>query len=75
MTAQHLHQLTHGDNPPHDHAHGTIDPRLLSSDRGIWALKWSLWGLLATALFQLAVVQISNSVASGSTPSRSRVNG
>jgi Co/Zn/Cd efflux system component len=57
----------HEDNAPHahdhDHAHGTIDPTLLTSERGIWALKWSLWGLLATALFQLVVVQISNSVA------------
>jgi cation diffusion facilitator family transporter len=47
----------------HDHAHGTIDSALLTSERGIWALKWSLWGLLATAFFQLVVVLISNSVA------------
>jgi cation diffusion facilitator family transporter len=48
---------------PHDHTHGTLDPVLLTSQRGIWALKWSLWGLVATAFFQLGIVLISNSMA------------
>ena len=47
----------------HNHTHGTLDPSLLTSQRGIWALKWSLWGLLATACFQLGIVLISHSVA------------
>jgi len=47
----------------HDHTHGTLDPAFLTTQRGIWALKWSLWGLLATALFQLCVVLVSHSVA------------
>ena len=34
-----------------------------SNERGIWALKVSLVGLGATALFQLVVVLISGSVA------------
>lgn len=48
---------------PHDHLHGTLDPVFLTTQRGIWALKWSLWGLLATAFLQLGVVLISHSVA------------
>lgn len=47
----------------HGHTHGAIDPALLTTQRGIWALKWSLWGLLATAFFQLGIVLMSNSVA------------
>lgn len=47
----------------HDHTHGTFDPTLLTTQRGIWALKWSLWALLATALFQLWIALASNSVA------------
>ncbi|HWF61389.1 MAG TPA: cation diffusion facilitator family transporter [Nitrospira sp.] len=65
MTDQHRHQ-PQGDSLTghrHDHIHGTLDSAFLSTQRGIWALKWSLWGLLATALFQLCIVLISNSVA------------
>ncbi len=47
----------------HDHTHGTIDPRLLTIQRGIWAVKWSLVGLAVTAVFQIVVVLFSNSVA------------
>ncbi len=47
----------------HDHTHGAIDPHLLSTERGLWAIKWSFFGLLATALFQAAIVALSGSVA------------
>ncbi len=47
----------------HSHVHGAVDPALASSARGIWALKWSFFGLLATALLQLGVVWISGSIA------------
>lgn len=66
MNDQHLHAPAHDDGHAghhHDHTHGTLDPVLLTSQRGIWALKWSLWGLVATAFFQLSIVLISNSVA------------
>src|SRR5439155_2625929 len=53
----------HGDDHAHHHRHGIIDPAIASTDRGMWALKWSFLGLLATALFQLVVVVISGSVA------------
>ena len=46
----------------HGHTHGTIDPSIATSERGIWAIKWSFIGLAATALFQIAVVLLSHSV-------------
>src|SRR5438445_4475488 len=53
----------HGHDQSHHHGHGIIDPAIASTDRGMWALKWSFFGLLATALFQSVVVVISGSVA------------
>lgn len=66
MNDQHIHNQVHDDGltgHQHDHTHGALDPAFLTTQRGIWALKWSLGGLLATALFQLCIVLISNSVA------------
>lgn len=40
-----------------------VDPSIATSDRGIWALKWSFAGLMVTALLQLIVVVYSGSVA------------
>ena len=45
------------------HTHGYVDSRLLTTERGVWALKWSLAGLLVTAVLQVLVVWISGSVA------------
>lgn len=47
----------------HSHIHSTIDPSILTSKRGIWAIKWSFVGLLATAIFQVVIVSLSGSVA------------
>ena len=49
---------------PHAHTHYTaaLDPAL-ANQRGIWALKVSLVGLLVTAIFQVFIVAISGSVA------------
>jgi len=47
----------------HGHSHAGIDPSIASSDRGIWALKWSFAGLFITAALQLAVVIWSNSIS------------
>ena len=66
MNDHQSHDPAHNDSHaghPHDHTHGTLDPALLTTQRGIWALKWSFVGLLATAFFQLGVVIISDSVA------------
>jgi cation diffusion facilitator family transporter len=56
----------HADAPGghgHGHTHGFVDPSIASTSRGLWALKWSFVGLLATALFQVVVVVLSGSVA------------
>jgi len=53
----------HGHDHSHRHSHGIVDPTIATTDRGMWALKWSFLGLLATALLQLGVVVISGSVA------------
>jgi Co/Zn/Cd efflux system component len=47
----------------HDHVHGAVDPTLLTTERGIWAVKWSMVGLLLTAFLQAAVVTFTSSVA------------
>ncbi len=58
------HSHSHSDpDHSHDHTHGTIDPGLLTTERGIWAIKWSFVGLFVTAIFQVVVVLISGSVA------------
>jgi cation diffusion facilitator family transporter len=51
------------DHNHHDHTHGTIDPALLATERGIGAVKWSLIGLAGTALLQAIVVLFSGSIA------------
>ncbi len=47
----------------HGHAYGVVDPSITTSERGIWAIKWSFVGLFVTALFQVVVVWLSGSVA------------
>lgn len=57
--AHHQHQ----DDPGHGHAHGTVDPSIVTTARGIWAIKWSFAGLMVTALLQVVIVWLSGSVA------------
>jgi cation diffusion facilitator family transporter len=40
-----------------------VDPSIASTTRGLWALKWSFIGLMITALLQVVVVVMSDSVA------------
>lgn len=47
----------------HGHSHGFVDPSISTSDRGLWAIKWSFVGLILTATFQLVIVLLSNSIA------------
>jgi len=47
----------------HSHSSSRTDRALETSERGIWALKISLGGLLATAIFQVIIVLISGSAA------------
>ena len=53
----------HGHEGGHGHTHGVIDPTIATTDRGIWAIKWSFVILAITAAFQIAVVLLSGSVA------------
>ncbi len=48
---------------PHGHTHGVIDASLASTERGIWAIKWSFVILAITSAIQLAVVYLTGSVA------------
>ncbi len=52
-----------GEGHKHDHSHGVTDPLILSTRRGIQAVKWSLLALLVTGGIQVAVVLLSGSVA------------
>ena len=40
-----------------------LDPGLVTTARGIWAVKWSFVGLFVTAVLQLGVVAVSGSMA------------
>jgi cation diffusion facilitator family transporter len=55
----HFHHHDHGLS----HTHGAIDPSIATSERGLWAVKWSLVGLLITASLQAGVFWLSGSVA------------
>jgi cation diffusion facilitator family transporter len=59
---EHRHAHPH-EHREHGHTHGAVDPTIATSERGIWAIKWSFVGLMATALLQLVVVLLSGSVA------------
>src|SRR5215217_908950 len=53
----------HGAAGHHGHTHGIVDPTIATTERGIWAIKWSFVILAITAALQFAVVFISGSVA------------
>ena len=56
----HGHEHHHGG---HDHTHGLVDPSIVRSKAGVKAVSLSLAVLLASALVQLVVVALSDSVA------------
>lgn len=53
----------HDHHGPHGHTHGVIDATIATTDRGIWAIKWSFFILAITAALQVVVVVFSGSVA------------
>ncbi len=57
------HGHDHGGSDGHGHTHGVIDPSIASTERGVWAIKWSFIILAITAAIQFAVVLVSGSVA------------
>jgi cation diffusion facilitator family transporter len=60
---EHSHRHPHSEEHKHDHTHGAMDQQLLSTQRGIWAVKWSFLGLMVTAVLQVVVVVFTGSVA------------
>ncbi len=60
---KHGHDHEHVEHHQHDHTHGATDPVTLSSQRGIWAVKWSFLWLMVTAVLQVVVVVLTGSVA------------
>jgi cation diffusion facilitator family transporter len=61
--SHHGHAHEHATPSGHGHSHGVVDASITTSDRGLWAIKWSFVGLGITALIQLGVVMLSGSVA------------
>ncbi len=62
----HDHDHPHGSTnrrEKHDHTHGAVDPSILTTERGIWAVKWSFFWLFVTALFQAVIVLYTGSIA------------
>lgn len=55
--------MAHDHSHKHAHAHGMADDTLLSTGKGIRALKISLLGLLATAAFQAGIAIVGGSAA------------
>lgn len=56
------HDKSHGHGAG-GHTHGVIASEITSSERGLWAVKWSFAGLMVTAVFQLVIAVVSGSVA------------
>jgi cation diffusion facilitator family transporter len=61
----HDHGHDHGaeETGGHGHTHGIVDPSILTTERGIRAVKWSFVGLFITALFQIIIVYYTGSIA------------
>jgi cation diffusion facilitator family transporter len=47
----------------HRHPHGAVDAKITRTRRGKWAVKWSFAALMLTALLQVVVFALSDSVA------------
>ena len=56
------HYGAHHEHGEQGHTHGVINPSIATTERGIWAIKWSFAVLMVTALFQVGVVVISGSI-------------
>ena len=59
----HPHKSDHNHSSKHTHTHGFVDPSILATEKGIWAVKWSFVGMMVTAIIQVFIVSISGSVA------------
>jgi cation diffusion facilitator family transporter len=62
MSADHNHD--HDDREAsHGHSHGVVDPIILTTERGIGAIRASLWIFLLASLFEIVIAWMSGSVA------------
>jgi cation diffusion facilitator family transporter len=52
-----------GDIGKHRHSHSSVDPSIVSTKKGIWAVKWSFIILMITFLIQVVIVVFTGSVA------------
>lgn len=57
------HGHDHGTGTSHGHTHGVIDASITTTERGIWAVKWSFVILAVTSVLQILVVLKTGSVA------------
>jgi cation diffusion facilitator family transporter len=60
---EHSHAAHDHGGSAHGHVHGTIDPSITASDRGLWAVKWSFVGLFITTIIQIVIFYFSGSIA------------
>jgi len=51
------------DAQKHGHSHSSIDPSIVSTNKGIWAVKWSFTILMTTFTIQVIIVVYTGSVA------------
>src|SRR6266496_2512 len=58
----HPHEHTDDHAAGHSHLHGVVDAEIAASNRGLWATKWSFVGLFITAVLQIVIVYLSNSI-------------
>jgi cation diffusion facilitator family transporter len=54
---------SHAGGPGHGHTHGVVDATIATTERGLWAIKWSFVILVITAALQLVAVFATGSVA------------
>ena len=57
------HHHHHGEGDSHGHTHGVVDATIATTSRGIWAIKWSFVGLAITAVLQIFIVALTDSVS------------
>jgi cation diffusion facilitator family transporter len=60
---KHAHDHHHGHGGHRGHTHFVVDPTIATTEKGIWAIKWSFIILAITAALQIVVVIVSGSVA------------
>lgn len=57
------HGHDHDSEAGHGHTHGVIDPSIASTEKGLWAVKWSFVILAITSALQFLAVLATGSVA------------